>query len=123
MPVSHRGGTGTADGENPIDLIFDVFMAAERRDAIRFLQDADEPIAVADLAHELAAQDLDPSDAVAPFADVLRVRNYLYHVHIPRLADENVVDYDDEGNTITPGQNFETFASVLQLIDDLLARE
>lgn len=123
MPVSDGGGSGTAGGENPIDKVFDVFMAAERRHAIRLLQEADEPIAIADLAHEIAGQDLDPPETVAPFADVLRARNYLKHVHVPKLADENVVEYDEEGNTIVPGADFDTFANVLRLIDDLLPRE
>ena len=34
-----------------------------------------------------------------------QVRRSLYHIHIPKLATEDVVNFDESTETITPGEN------------------
>lgn len=113
---------GSPEVDDSLERIFDVFMAAERRHTIHVLQGRDGEMAVADLAQEIAARVAGEPELVPPFAAVQRVRNALIHVHFSRLGAENVIEFDEERYTVARGDEFETFAKVLQLVDTLSDR-
>jgi len=41
----------------------------------------------------------------------------MHHVHLPKLVDYGLVEYDEETNRVTRGPNFEDAAEVLELLD------
>lgn len=113
------GGPDVSGDANPLDRTFDVLAAAERQYMIRLLLTGREPIAIADLALEIAKAGEGPLGADDPHDSAQRIREFLYHVHIPKLAEEGVVEFDAERNTVSRGAAFEPYAAVLRLVDDL----
>ena len=84
------------DGRIAADLSrderFELLAAERRRLALEVLSDRDAPLELDDLATAVAARQ---SDDDAPEDDVIeRTTVSLHHVHLPRLADADVVDYD-----------------------------
>ena len=79
------------DARLTVDTICAVLAHHRRRELVRYLQVADEPVTVTGAAAALAANAADmPEDAVA------RTAIALYHSHIPKLAAYDIVEYDRE---------------------------
>lgn len=56
---------------------------------------------LADLAEEVARMESDASTiADIPAEDVKSVYMALYHTHVPKMADANVVTYDQETDSV-----------------------
>ena len=52
-------------------------------------------------------------------ADVLtKIRHSLYHVHLPKLASEGLIDYDPERQLVEPTEQFEQVKPTLSTILD-----
>jgi hypothetical protein len=76
-------------------------LASERRRlALSVLSERSSPVALEELADEIARRerDLDENDAES----VRRVRTTLHHVHLPKLADRDFLQYDTRSNWIVP---------------------
>lgn len=72
----------------------------QRRAALDVLREVDGEVSVDDLAAEVAAHETD--DDVAPSAsDVDDVGTALYHRHLPKLQDANLIEYDPVGGTVS----------------------
>lgn len=74
-----------------LDTIFELLVSSRRRSALYVLYQADGPVALSDLVAEVASME----DAVPE-----RVGIALHQVHLPKLADAEVVDYDVEAETV-----------------------
>lgn len=75
-----------------------------RRQIIEILRTAERPVAIADLAMQLARQpngDLDDSDRER--AQELRVT--LHHRHLPKLDRVGLVEYDFTTQTVAPARS------------------
>jgi len=81
-----------------VTAIYDCLARARRRCILRCLNDAEKPLALADLAAEVANRESQRSD-VDP-ETVKDVYLSLYHVHIPKLADADLVQYDKDRRTV-----------------------
>ncbi|WP_320443122.1 DUF7344 domain-containing protein [Halosolutus halophilus] len=84
------------------DLLADRY----RRAVLRALDESGQPVSLNDLADRVAlderSQDRGP---IADWGDALlgtrrRVHISLRHVHVPKLADAEVVDFDPDANTV-----------------------
>jgi len=42
----------------------------------------------------------------------------LYHVHLPKLAESEYIEWDEDGHTIRRGPNFDEIAPLLALMDE-----
>ena len=74
------------------DERYELLAAERRRLAVDVLSERDTPVALDDLAAAVAARETTESD---PGADAVnRTAISLHHVHLPRLADAGVVEYD-----------------------------
>lgn len=85
---------------SPLDELFDALADWRRRCVLRCLQASDRPTALADVAAEVAARTSDSASAEVSEETVERVYASLYHVHVPKLADVGVVDYDRDRATV-----------------------
>lgn len=74
-----------------LDTIFELLVSSRRRSALYVLYQSDGPVALSDLVAEVASME----DAIPE-----RVGIALHQVHLPKLADTGVVDYDVEAETV-----------------------
>lgn len=89
--------------------IFVLLAERRRRLAIEVLRQASSPISVETLADRIGHREYQN-----PSAEQLRtIYIALYHVHLPRLEDADVVRYDRDGGTVYPGRNFDALVRVL----------
>lgn len=66
-----------------------------RRRVMTVLRNVDGPIALADLARDLARQ-----ESGDEFAGAQQILINLYHWHLPKLADHGLVEFDTHRNTV-----------------------
>lgn len=59
-----------------------------------------------------------PEEFITPDDYRGHLRVELYHVHLPKLASEEFIDWNQETETITPGPNFEDIRPVLTLLEE-----
>lgn len=98
--LSGEGGS-RGDGDQLPDAPYALLADERRRHCLRCLADREDPMGLADLAREVAARERDAPVADVPTASVQRVHVDLYHVHVPKLAAENVVLFDRERNAVS----------------------
>lgn len=86
----------SADDETKL---YDALANARRRQALRVLCESDAPLALADLAREVAARE--ESGTEASDEAIERVQISLYHVHLPKLEESGVVEFDPSQRTVS----------------------
>lgn len=78
----------------------DLLAEPHRRLALQVLSEGTAPLALADLATEIAAREEDEPAYTVDQDRTKRVLVSLYHCHIPKLSDAGVVDYDATRRTV-----------------------
>lgn len=96
------------------DTMFEA-LAHERRRYLLYTLKEDEAWSLLDLARKLAAWEADVSKADVDEAAVERTYASLYHAHVPKLAEIEIIEFDRETETLTRGQNAEQLLNVLEL--------
>ncbi len=103
-----------------LDTIFDVLSEERRRYALYYLEERNEPVPVDELAERIADWESDASEEVPDrrFADVdLSLR----HVHLPKTAEIDFVEYDRETGIVkvhgTPPE-FDAVLSIAEIIEN-----
>lgn len=82
-----------------VDRAFDLLSDRRRRLLLHALRLADRPLPLPELARFVADHETAPDDE--PSEDTCsRVYTSLWHVHVPMLADANVVSLDEAANTV-----------------------
>ncbi|MFP8953583.1 hypothetical protein ACLI4Z_11495 [Natrialbaceae archaeon A-arb3/5] len=71
-----------------------------RRYALRCLRTHENPLALADLAEEVAIHEHEAPITDISAEKVKRIYLELYHTHIPKLADKQFVHYDQERDSV-----------------------
>lgn len=83
-------------GEISRDLVFEILSSARRRMILYYLREHGGTATVNELADQVAAweNDVDPDD----LSSQQRKRVYvsLYQTHLPKLAEADIIDYDDD---------------------------
>lgn len=98
--------THSTDAQS-LDTVFALLRDRRRRAALHVLAARTAPVALADLAAAVAAREAADADAVA---------EALHHVHLPKLADAGVVDYD-EADRIAALARTEDVAPFLETVE------
>lgn len=96
------------DGAASIELVTD----QRRRNALRCLRERDGGMALADLATDVAAMERDESARDVPPEVVERVYVSLYHCHVPKLEDGDVVEYHQDRNVVSLASESERLNSL-----------
>jgi hypothetical protein len=101
-----------------VDAMCRVLAHPRRRYALRRLCDSEGPMTLTDLAGDVAAHETDePITEIHP-EEVQRVHLSLYHIHIPKLVDEQFVRYDRERRLVSlsdHGRQFEQHQELLTI--------
>jgi len=96
-----------------LDFVFGALGASRRRYLCYLLHEQSE-WSLSDLATEVAAWESDgPRHAVSP-QEHDQVYLSLYHVHVPKLVNEEILTFDDRTETVGPGENASRVLSALE---------
>lgn len=98
--------SASSDAETvSLDAIFDILTDQRRRYTLHCLEKYENPMTLADLADEIAVWENETEIANIPAEDVKYVYTSLYHTHIPKMADAGIVEYDQEQDMVSLGEN------------------
>ncbi|WP_115865105.1 DUF7344 domain-containing protein [Halorussus litoreus] len=113
-PETHRLDNSAfaplADSDAPLDSLFDALSNERRRAVVSFLKSSDDDaVALSELVEHVVSHDeqilSDNEQTTACGADDgsddrETVATALHHVHLPKLADAGLLDYDAGSNTV-----------------------
>lgn len=71
-----------------------------RRTALACLVDNETAGAVADLAEDVAEREHNTAITEIPDDEVQQIHLTLYHIHLPKLAEAGLIDYDWRSSTV-----------------------
>lgn len=109
------------ESRQSVDVTFDLLSHYHRRYALDCLREHGT-MSLADLVDEVAARDYGQPPGDIADHDRERVSASLYHTHIPKLAEADMVDYDQATETVTLGAAVEQATPFLTLVNDLAPR-
>ena len=95
-----------------LDYVFQSIANSRRRYLLYTLESKTE-WSVTELATKLVAWETDTPEKDIPQEEIDRMFASLYHAHIPKLVDEQVIEFDDETEIIRPGENAEQVLTAL----------
>lgn len=103
---SNREQTNTqTDAETlSLDLIFDVLKNERRRRVIRYLRDYESQVSLSDLAEHIAALENDTEVASITSSQRKRVYVGLYQCHLPKMADMEIIEFNQDRGIIELGE-------------------
>lgn len=117
---SSPGGDATAasTSEASLDAILDVLSNERRREVCRCVASEDPSSTLRELSECLAARENDVPVAELSSAERKRAYVALYQIHLPKMDDAGVIDFDTDRKTVRAGAMFpETYESLLAIQD------
>jgi hypothetical protein len=105
-------------GSIAADSALEILSNERRRCVLQCLLSVDNPMALADLADEVAALENGTGTTDVSREGAKDVYVSLYHADIPKLADADIVDYDRVRNTVTLTRNAAELCPLLDVADD-----
>ncbi|WP_266078191.1 DUF7344 domain-containing protein [Haladaptatus caseinilyticus] len=99
--VDERNQCGTSEGQNEIvslDDVFEVLTSPQRRAILYVLCQYPNPMNVSELGKRVATANCSGGDVVCREQLVTT----LHHVHLPKLEQFSLVNYDRETNIVEP---------------------
>lgn len=107
------------NGHVSVDEMFELLSHHRRRAVLRVLESQDEPLAVVDVAEEIAAREHGDSAGSVTAEDVQPIHVELYHVHVPHLADYGVIDYNQDRGYVERTKAADQLTPLLEVASDL----
>jgi hypothetical protein len=104
------------------DQVFDALAHARRRFLLRELASADT-LALEDLARRIAAWENDVPEETVREDERRSVFLALFHVHVPKLADDAIVAFDEDGQTVALADRGADALDVMAAADGALGAE
>lgn len=96
------GAEGTTENEEHVSQLFNSISNQRRRYALYCLYRYETPMALADLTDEIVRLETDaPPTAVPEIRE--QVYTHLYHRHLPKLAEVNLVSFNMNENLVSLG--------------------
>ncbi len=92
-------------GDLSADAVFDLLSSRRRRYLLESLAEHGYSLTLADLADEVSSRECAAHIAEIPEEDVLEIYLSLYHQHVPKLAEANVVAYDQNHDLVARDEN------------------
>lgn len=122
--TSRKNDESVSDFQGPsdsqLDVLFDALSNRRRRSALRCLVTYDTPMTLADLADEVTVREQEKPLTQIPADDVMQVYLSLYHAHVPKLADADLVEYSQEQDLVRLTEECDR---VQQLLDSVPSEE
>lgn len=105
----------TTDLDVETDVLFAVLADSRRRFVLACLDEYATPMALADVADELATWELDVAIAEVPATEVKTIYIALYHVHIPKMEAAGMVEYSQKRDAVRLTDDGEDLPELLDL--------
>lgn len=126
-PNAEKGEESEA-GNVSIDVLFDVLSDKRRQCVLKSLMAHDREMAFPDLAEDVASLENDPPRTEVPERvgrhrsevsrdRTRRITTSLHHVHVPKMAEAGVVEYDSERNTVRASVSADQVEHILALAE------
>lgn len=93
-------GAFEAGHADSLDTYFKILSNQRRRQVLDCLQEYRNPMALSDLADEVAVREYETRITEIPAEKVKEIYISLYHVHIPKMADAGLVEYDQDTDLV-----------------------
>ncbi|AZH26282.1 DUF7344 domain-containing protein [Haloplanus aerogenes] len=100
------------------DTIFSMLSNQRRRYVLYHLNREPGPVALRDLAEQIAAWENDVDVADLDYKQRKRAYTSLHQTHLPKLDDVGIVDYDRDGGTITLADRANDLDIYLELVGE-----
>jgi DNA-binding transcriptional ArsR family regulator len=94
-----------AESELSLDLIFEILKNQRRREVIRYLREHEQQVTLSDLAEHIAALENDTDVASITSSQRKRVYVGLYQCHLPKMADMDIVHFNQNRGIVDLGPN------------------
>ena len=98
------------------DTVLEMCQDQHRRIVLAVLATEKRSLTVNDLVTTIVRHNHHASSSEIPEDELLRIRLALHHVHIPKLEDLSLVDYDQERQLVDPTPQFESLQPQLSAI-------
>ncbi|APX96061.1 DUF7344 domain-containing protein [Natronorubrum daqingense] len=127
-PITGSASTDAAATDSSSRSL-DVLANRRRHYVLQYLEEADEPISLEELADHVAITEHDEDrSTIADYGDALlgtrrRVMLSLRHLHIPKLEAADAVDFDIDANTVTPGPASESLLARAETVEATTGNE
>lgn len=102
----------------PLDEVFGILSNQRRRQVLDYMQTAEEPVTLSDLAEEIAA--IENDKPVRQLSSQERKRAYvgLYQVHLPKMDGMDIVEFNKPRGLVKTGENTSIFDEYLDAEED-----
>lgn len=100
------------------DLLFDVLSHTHRRALLECLDTHSVPLALADVAEEVALLNSGRSIQEISPEELKRVYMSLYHTHVPKLTEEDLLQYDQARDLVELTERGSQLAALKNQLDD-----
>jgi DNA-binding transcriptional ArsR family regulator len=84
-----------------LDSVFRALSDHRRRCICHYLSQADDSLPVDELAELLAASMIEKTRAVLTSAEIEKTRTELHRIHLPKLTEAGIVEYDEEEGVVS----------------------
>ncbi|WP_339104161.1 hypothetical protein [Haloterrigena salinisoli] len=88
--------------DTSVDAILELLSHQRRRAVLDLLLTHDQLLTTTDIRNEIVEREQDTEITEIPSEQVMQVHISLHHVHIPKLAEEGVINYDSNRNLVEP---------------------
>lgn len=90
-----------------LDERYSLLSDRQRRCVVEILSEEDPPIALRELATEVASRETEAGSENVPSDTIDEIAVTLHHIHLPKLDAANIVDYDVKANTVASARTKE----------------
>ena len=116
-----KRGSSIPVEDTSLDEILELISHHRRRAILDLLLTYDRPVTIDDLRNEVAKKEQDTETTEISSEQVKQVHMSLCHVHIPKLEEKEVVNYDLNRNIVEPTEKLSqlepTLRQLLVIID------
>lgn len=100
------------------DTVLDLCRDKHRRITLAVLADQQQSLSLTDLTKAIVKHNHDTPLTEVSDETVTRIRITLYHIHIPKLVEAGLVEYDSQRQLVEPTMQFDQIEPLLSPILD-----
>jgi len=104
-----------------VDTVFDLLDSKERRYALYYLNEQDDPVPIDELAEKVAKMEADSDTDEFPDSEIGRYEIQLKHSELPKADQAAFVDYDSDEGVVRLTEEppeFEAILSIAEVVEN-----